>query len=79
MGNDYCNIALIGLHYSSTAETPTEGGGPTTAITIVVVLGIILVAVVMAIILVAVHCRKARVQEVHDITSSAHVCEVFVL
>ena len=74
---NYCNIALIGLHYSSTAETPTRGGDPTTAIATAVVLGIILVAVGMAITVVAVRCLKTRVRGVYDTGSSAHVREVY--
>ena len=78
---NYCNIALIGLHYSSTAETPTGGGDPTTAIAIAAVIAVasvlILVAVVIAIILVAVHCVKIVVQGRYD-RSSARVREVYL-
>ena len=79
---NYCNIALIGLHYSSTAETPTGGGGPTTAvvtaIAIAVVVVTILMTVVIAIILVVARCQKTRVRGDYDIGSRAHVREVYL-
>ena len=78
---NYCNIALIGLHYSSTAEIPTRGGDPTTAIATAAVIAvasvIILVTVVIAIILGAVHCVKIVVQGCYD-RSSEHVREVYL-
>ena len=75
---NYCNIALIGLHYSSTAETPTGGDSPTTAVVIVIVLVIILVAVVIAIIFVVTRCRKTRVRGDYDTGPRAHVREVYL-
>ena len=75
---NYCNIALVGLHYSSTAETPTGGDNLAFAIAIAAVLVIILVAVVIEIILVVCLCRKIRVQGDNDTGSSAHVCEVYL-
>ena len=78
---NYCNIALNGLHYSSTAETPTEGGDPTTAVVIAVFVSeIILVAVVIAIIIIHVVtcCQKTRVRRDYDTGSRAHVREVYL-
>ena len=75
---NYCNIALVGLLYSSTADTPTRGGDPTTAVVIAVVLVIILVGVVIASILVAARCRRTRVQGDYDTGSSELVCEVYL-
>ena len=75
---NYCNIVLIGPHYSSTAERPTGGGDTTTAIAIAVVSVLILVAVVIASILVVCLCRKIRVQGDYDTGSSEHVCEVYL-
>ena len=75
---NYCNIALIGPHYSSTAEMPTGGGNPTTAVVIAVVSVIILVAVVTASILVVCLCQKIRVRGDYDAGSSEHVREVYL-
>ena len=75
---NYCNIALVGLHYSSTAERPTGGEDPTTAVVIAVVSVIFLVAVVISIILVAAHCWKIRIQGVYFTRSSEHVREVYL-
>ena len=75
---NYCNIAHIGLHYSSTAETPTGGGDPTTAVVIAVILVTILVAVGIAIILGVAHCLKKGVQGDYYTGPSEHVREVYL-
>ena len=73
---NYCNIVLIRLHYSSTAESPTGGGDPTTAVVIAVATSVVLVIILMAVVVCL--CRKIRVRGDYDTGSSAHVREVYL-
>ena len=79
---NYCNIALTGLHYFSTAEMPTGGGDPTTAVVIAVVvpvvLVIILIGVVITIVRLVARCWKTRVQGDYDTGISVRVCEMYL-
>ena len=77
---NYCNITLIGLHCSPTAEMPTGGDHFTTIAiaAIAVLVSISLVAAVIGIILAAARCRKIRVQGVYGMRPSAHVREMYI-
>ena len=81
----YCNIVLIGCHYSPTAETPTRGDVLATVIITAVVIAVVvvLVIIVMTGVMVAILMEAC----VHGAGPREHVremypyelCAVFVL
>ena len=71
--------ALIGLHYSSTDESPTGGGNPTAVVAIAVFVSVtFLVAILMVIYICVARCWKTKVQGDYYTGSSSHVCEVYL-